>query len=427
MSDLVHLSKGSAQLPKQKLVAVVGGGPAGLMAASVLAGAGIKVCVFEAMPSVGRKFLIAGKGGMNITHSEPIELFLSRYGDRRKFIAPMVNDFTPDNLRQWVSDLGFDTFIGSSGRVFPSEMKAAPLLRTWIRQLRSQQVDFYMQHTWTGWTSNDYTKLSFSASQGEIEITVDAVVFALGGGSWRKLGANGEWVASFKDKNITVSPLKPSNCGFNVGWSAHFSQRFAGTPIQSISLSFINASQLSFTQRGEFSITSSGIEGSLIYALSAPLRDEIALKGQAIIYLDLLPDWELKVVIDKLTKKSTKESLSNLFRKRLGICGVKMGLLREVASSEQFNNPAQIAALIKALPITLLSTRPIDEAISTAGGVSFEAVDKNLMITAMPGVFCAGEMLDWEAPTGGYLLTACLASGKTAAKGVLGWLKSAGK
>ncbi len=427
MSDLVHLSKGNAQPPKQKIVAVVGGGPAGLMAASVLAGEGVKVCVFEAMPSVGRKFLMAGKGGMNITHSEPIGLFLTRYGDRRKFIAPMVKDFTPDNLRQWVSDLGFETFIGSSGRVFPSEMKAAPLLRTWIRQLRSQQVDFYTGHTWTGWTSDDYTKLSFTASQGTIETSVDAVVFALGGGSWRKLGANGEWVASFKNKNITVSPLKPSNCGFNVGWSAHFSQRFAGTPIQSISLSFINASQLSFTQRGEFSITSSGIEGSLIYALSAPLRDEIALKGQAIIYLDLLPDWELKAVIDKLTKKSTKESLSNLFRKRLGIYGVKMGLLREIALPEQFNNPAQIAALIKALPITLLSTRPIDEAISTAGGVSFEAVDKNLMITDMPGVFCAGEMLDWEAPTGGYLLTACLASGKTAAKGVLGWLKTAGK
>jgi uncharacterized flavoprotein (TIGR03862 family) len=427
MSDLIQLPKGNAQSPKEKIVAVVGGGPAGLMAASVLAGAGIKVCVFEAMPSVGRKFLMAGKGGMNITHSEPIELFLSRYGDRRKFIDPMVKDFTPDNLRQWVSDLGFETFIGSSGRVFPSEMKAAPLLRAWIRQLRSQQVDFYTGHTWTGWTSDDYTKLSFTASQGTIEISVDAVVFALGGGSWRKLGANGEWVASFKDKNITVSPLKPSNCGFNVSWSTHFSQRFAGTPIQSISLSFINTSQLSFTQRGEFSVTSSGLEGSLIYALSAPLRDEISLKGQAIIYLDLLPDWELSVVIDKITTKSTKESLSNLYRKRLGIYGVKMGLLREVASPEHFNNPAQIAALIKALPITLLSTRPIDEAISTAGGISFEAVDKNLMITAMPGVFCAGEMLDWEAPTGGYLLTACLASGKTAAKGVLGWLKSTGK
>jgi uncharacterized flavoprotein (TIGR03862 family) len=402
-----------------KTVAVIGGGPAGLMAAEVLIEAGIKVDLYDAMPSVGRKFLMAGKGGMNITHAEPLDIFLSRYGAHRTYIKQMLDEFPPQALREWVQGLGIEIFIGSSGRVFPADMKAAPLLRAWLHRLRVAGVNFHMRHRWLGWIEDENTALNFATPEGELKIKVDAVVLALGGGSWPQLGSTGAWVPFLDQRGVLVSPLKPSNCGFDVAWSEHFHNRFSGQPLKSVCVSLSNAEGLDVREQGELVVTANGLEGGIIYTLSSLLREEIDATGFANIHFDLLPDIELPLLIDKLSQPRGKLSMSNHLRKRVGIVGVKAGLLREIVSASDFDNPDRLCSAIKALPIKLIATRPLDEAISSAGGIAFEALDEHLMIRSMPGVFCAGEMLDWEAPTGGYLLTASFASGRAAGLGVL--------
>lgn len=399
-------------------VAIIGGGPAGLMAAEVLSHAGVKVDLYDAMPSVGRKFLMAGKGGLNISHAEVFDTFLSRYAERRGALEPILINFPPEALRAWVQGLGFDTFVGSSGRVFPTEMKAAPLLRAWLQRLRRAEVRFHVRHQWLGWDNDG--ALRFATPTGEQHIQADAVVLALGGGSWARLGSTGAWVDLLRQRGIETAPLKPANCGFDVGWSEHFSSRFAGQPLKGIILT--SKYKARFIQKGDLVVTATGVEGGVIYTASALLRDSCAATGSAIIHLDLLPDKPLSVVIDKLAQPRGKDSMANHLRKRLGITGVKAGLLRELLTADEFNDTEKLAGAIKALPIKLLAPRPIDEAISTAGGVTFEVMNEHLMLRDLAGVFCAGEMLDWEAPTGGYLLTACFASGKAAGEGVLTWL-----
>ncbi len=406
-------------------VAVIGGGPAGLMAAEVLIQGGVRVDLYDAMPSVGRKFLLAGKGGMNLTHSEAPELFLSRYGARSAQIKPLLDAFGPEALRKWTHGLGIETFVGTSGRVFPSEMKAAPMLRAWLHRLREAGVNFHVRHRWCGWNSpEEGGMLLFATPGGARSVHADAVVLALGGGSWARLGSDGAWVPLLAQRGIPVAPLRPSNCGFDVGWSEHFRARFAGHPLKSVVAAFTDSKDSEFRKQGEFMITASGIEGSLIYAMSARLRDEISATGAAVIRLDLAPGKELPRVIEELSRPRGSRSMASHLQSRLGIKGVKAGLLRELASAQDFSDPARLGAMIKALPLRLIAPRPLDEAISSAGGVLFEALDERLMVRSMPGVFCAGEMLDWEAPTGGYLLTACFASGRTAGLGVLAWLET---
>jgi len=425
LKNLTEPANGSAEGSQcqRKTVAIIGGGPAGLMAAEVLSQAGVKVELYDAMPSVGRKFLMAGKGGMNITHSEPSDKFLSRYGSRRAYIKPMLDSFGPEALRAWLRDLGIDTFIGSSGKVFPVDMKAAPLLRAWLHRLRINGVSFYMRHQWLGWIDGKHGALRFLTPAGESTAKADAVVLALGGGSWARLGSTGAWVPLLVQRGVSVEPLQPSNCGFDVGWTEFFRSRFAGQPLKSVLASFTNSAGAEFRQLGELIITADGVEGSLIYKMSALLREQIATAGTATIYLDLAPGKDKQFLIDRISQPRGKHSMASHLRKRIGIDGLKAGLLREVLLKEIFDDPIRLCAAIKALPVKLVSARPIDEAISSAGGVTFEALDEHLMSRAMPGVFCAGEMLDWEAPTGGYLLTACFASGRVAGEGVLAWLQ----
>ncbi|KVW99485.1 NAD(FAD)-utilizing dehydrogenase [Thiobacillus denitrificans] len=405
-----------------KTAAVIGGGPAGLMAAEVLSQGGVRVDLFDAMPSLGRKFLLAGVGGMNITHSEPFDAFLSRYGARAAQIKPLLEAFPPAALREWSHGLGVETFVGSSGRVFPSDMKAAPLLRAWLHRLRESGVRFHVRHRWLGWREDG--ALRFAAPQGELAVKADAVVLALGGGSWAKLGSDGAWVPLLAQRGIDVAPLLPSNCGFDVagGWSEHLRSRFAGQPLKTVALRFTDAAGYSHERRGELMLSGTGIEGSLVYALSAPLRDTIAAQGSVTVLLDLAPDKTLDRVIAEVAHPRGARSLSSHLQSRAGIKGVKMVLLREVLSADQLNDPVKLAHAIKSLPLTLVAPRPLDEAISSAGGLRFEALDQHLMLRDLPGVFCAGEMLDWEAPTGGYLLTACFASGCVAGQGALTYL-----
>jgi len=406
------------------VVAVIGGGPAGLMAAEVLSQANVKVNLYDAMPTVGRKFLMAGKGGMNITHSEPFDKFLSRYGAHSTEIRPLLDAFTADDLRGWVKNLGIDTFIGSSGRVFPTDMKAAPLLRAWLRRLRESGVAIHTRHLWTGWTcENDNTSLCFQTSEGEHHTTADAVVLALGGGSWSQLGSTGTWVSLLCERGVSIHALKPANCGFEVDWSGFFRNRFAGQPVKAVCATFTDVHGTQITRKGELMVTINGIEGGLIYSLSSALREQIEVAGSVVIYLDLAPDKALPELIGKLSQKRGKDSTASHLRKRLGIDGVKAGLLREIVVKTDFEDPIKLGSAIKALPVKLVAPRPIDEAISSAGGVMFASLDEHLMITDLPGVFCAGEMLDWEAPTGGYLLTACFASGHAAGLGAVSWLK----
>jgi uncharacterized flavoprotein (TIGR03862 family) len=407
-------------------VAVIGGGPAGLMAAEVLSQGGVRVDVYDTMPTVGRKFLMAGKGGMNITHAEPLDDFLLRYGARRTRIKPLLDSFGPDALREWVHGLGISTFVGSSGRVFPADMKAAPLLRAWLHRLRKAGVHFHMRHRWRGWGSGPDEKnisLLFDTAQGAIAVHVDAVVLALGGGSWSRLGSDGAWVPLLAEKGVSVAPLRPANCGFDVGWSAHFQEKFAGLPLKSASVSFTDAAGHLHSVRGDMMMTKSGVEGGPIYALSAMLRDEIAAKGQAVIYIDLVPGKTLNRIVAEIDHPRGSRSMSSHLQSRSKIKGVQTGLLRELLPKPDFDYPERLAAAIKSLPLRLIAPRPLDEAISSAGGVEFEALDEHLMVRALPGVFCAGEMLDWEAPTGGYLLTACFASGRFAGRGVIDWLE----
>ena len=390
------------------------------MAAEVLSRAGARVNVYDAMPSVGRKFLMAGKGGMNITHSEQMESFLDRYGARRVQLKLLLEKFSPDALRAWIHGLGIDTFVGSSWRVFPTDMKAAPLLRAWLHRLRENGVNFHMRHRWSGW--DEAGALRFDTLEGVRTVQADAVVLALGGGSWARLGSDGAWVPLLAQRGVEVAALRPANCGFDAGWSEHFSTKFAGQPLKAVVITFTDAAGVTHRRQGDCMVTVSGIEGGLIYALSAPIRDAIEEQGSATIYLDLTPGKDLARVTAEVTHPRGSRSMSSQLQSRVGIKGVQSGLLRECVAAEDFADPERLAQAIKSLPVRLVAPRPLDEAISSAGGVTFESLDENLMFRNMPGVFCAGEMLDWEAPTGGYLLTACFASGRVAGEGVLEWL-----
>ncbi len=359
----------------------------------------------------------AGTGGLNITHSEAFERFISRYGTRRAQLEPFLKQFGPDELRTWVHDLGFETFVGTSGRVFPIGMKASPILRAWLNRLQEGGVRFHLRHRWLGW--NDDGALKFETSEGERPVRAHAAVLALGGGSWRRLGSDGAWVHWLRQGGVRVEALKPSNCGFNVAWSEFFRKRYDGQPLKSVILSFGD----SFKQQGEFIITETGVEGSLIYAASAQLRDAIEAHGRAVIQLDLVPNFSEAQVMDRLARPRRSKTMSSHLERVLAIRGVKFGLLREFVAKEDFEKNEVLARAIKGLAIPLISPRPLDEAISSAGGVAFEELDENLMLRKIPGVFCAGEMLDWEAPTGGYLLTACFATGRAAGLGVLEYLQ----
>jgi uncharacterized flavoprotein (TIGR03862 family) len=398
-------------------VAVIGAGPAGLMAAEVLSQAGREVHVFDAMPSAGRKFLLAGKGGLNLTHSEPFDVFASRYGSRRADVEPWLRAFGPEALSAWAHGLGIETFVGSSGRVFPKDMKAAPLLRAWLHRLRAAGVQFHTRHRFLGWSQDG--ALRFATPQGESESRYEAVVLALGGASWARLGSDGAWVPLLRSRGVAIAPLQPANCGFDVqgGWSAYFAGRFAGQPFKSAAIRFGD-----FHRKGEFVATATGVEGSLIYAASALLRDEIQAHGSATFELDLLPDRTPAQVLAEVAHPRGSRSLSSHLKSRLGIDGIKFALLHETLTAQELQDPIRVAAAIKAVSLTLSAARAIDEAISTAGGVAFSALDERLMLRELPGVFCAGEMLDWEAPTGGYLLTACMASGRVAARGAIDYL-----
>ncbi|SCK19801.1 TIGR03862 family flavoprotein [Vogesella sp. LIG4] len=402
---------------------VIGGGPAGLMAAELLLQHGLQVELFDAMPSVGRKFLLAGVGGMNITHSEPRAPFLARYGLRERELTPIVDAFDADALRSWVHGLGIETFVGSSGKVFPTAMKAAPLLRAWLARLREAGLQLHVRHRWLGW--DDAGRLRFATPAGEVLREHAPTVLALGGGSWAKLGSDGRWLPLLTAKGVDAAPLQAANCGFVCGWSEHFAAKFAGSPLKNVALGFEDVHGQPLSRRGEMVLTQDGIEGNLVYGFAAAIRERINRDGSASVQLDLAPDRDLERLRSELQRGRGAASLSNHLRKQCGIDGARAGLLRELLDKESFNDMARLAAAIKALPLTLRAARPIDEAISTAGGVRFEALDENLMLTALPGVFCAGEMLDWEAPTGGYLLTACFASGRAAAQGLLAWLARA--
>lgn len=404
-------------------IAVIGGGPAGLMAAEVAISSGACVDVYDAMPSVGRKFLLAGKGGLNLTHSEAAEKFLLRYGTRRAHIQPLLTGLGSEALREWARGLGVETFIGTSGRVFPVDLKSAPLLRAWLRRLRQGGVTLHVRHRWSGWDENG--ALRFTTPQGDRLISADAVILALGGGSWPRLGSDGAWVRLLAQRGVPIQPLRPANCGFDVNWSQHLRARFAGHPVKPVVVSGITMEGGEFRQQGELVVTETGIEGGVIYAVSAWLRDEILEKGVAGIQLDLAPDRDLSRLVSDLSRPRGSRSMASHLKRRVGIEGVKAGLLREFVPKQDFSDPVLLAAAIKALPIQLVAPRPLEEAISTAGGIAFEALDERLMIRALPGVFCAGEMLDWEAPTGGYLLTACFASGHAAGAGAVAWLQSA--
>ena len=407
-------------LPSPAHVVIIGGGPAGLMAAEALSHTGVQVDLFDAMPSVGRKFLLAGIGGLNITHSEPFERFCSRYAERQPAMQAMLDCFSPEALREWAHGLGVDTFVGSSGRVFPTEMKAAPLLRAWLHRLRAAGVRLHVRHRWLGW--DEAGSLKFATPKGEITIKPHATVLALGGASWPQLGSDAAWVPWLLAQGVSIAPLQSANCGFDVPWSAHLTEKFAGSPLKSVAIKFTDAQGHTEQRQGEIVISAQGVEGSLIYAFSKPLREHINTHGRATFSLDLIPTKDADQVFAEVSHPRGSRSLASHLQSRLGIKGVKMALLHEVLSKDQIADPATLAATIKALPITVSATRPIAEAISTAGGVRFEELDHNLMLKHLPGTFICGEMLDWEAPTGGYLLNACLASGLHAGRGVAEWL-----
>jgi len=406
-------------------IAVVGGGPAGLMAAEAALEAGsgaVTVNVYDAMASVGRKFLLAGKGGLNLTHAETPAAFLSRYGARADRLAPLLEAFGPGNMRAWAQGLGVGTFEGSSGRVFPADMQAAPLLRAWLARLRAAGVKFHVRHRWSGWDGDG--ALRFVTPRGERVARADAAVLALGGSSWPQLGSDGAWVPVLERCGITVTPLLPSNCGFDIGWTPHFRGRFAGEPVKPVIVAYTDREGRQRRQPGEFVVTETGVEGGVIYALSATLRDQVAGNGMAVIYLDLAPDRSAERLVRELSHPRGRRSVSGHMQSRTGLKGVKVGLLREFLPAQDFGDPARLAAAIKSLPLKLVAARPIADAISTAGGVAFEALDEQLMLRALPGVFCTGEMLDWEAPTGGYLLTACFATGRAAGVSAALWLRT---
>jgi uncharacterized flavoprotein (TIGR03862 family) len=421
----LKIDSGLAEVTRSDVprVAIIGGGPAGLMAAEVARAAGAEAHLYDSLGSVGRKFLVAGKGGLNLTHSENTQTFVARYGERRNDVARWLQEFDAAAVREWARGLGVETFVGSSGRVFPLDLKAAPLLRGWVRRLHASGVVFHVRHRWLGWDGAG--ALRFAHADGEHCLRTDAVVLALGGGSWPVLGSDAAWVPLLVERGIAIAPLVPSNCGFDVRrWSEHFAQRHAGHPLKPVIVEWTAADGSSIRQQGEFVVTATGIEGSLIYAFSARLRDAIAAQGCTEIRVDLVPGRDAKRLARDLALPRGKRSLSEHLRRHAGIDGVKAGLLYETLTKEEMQNPARVAATLKSVPLTLVRPRPIDEAISSGGGVRFDALAPSLMLKKLPGIFCAGEMIDWEAPTGGYLLTACFASGRIAGASAAQWALS---
>ena len=398
-------------------LAVIGAGPAGLMAAQVAAERGLEVHVFDGMPSVGRKFLLAGVGGLNLTHAEPLPAFTTRYAQRADRLRPWLQAFGPDELRAWAAGLGITTFVGSSQRVFPTDMKAAPLLRAWLHRLRAQGVHLHMRHRWQGWA--DDGSLVFDTPAGRQQHSATATVLALGGASWPQLGSDGAWWPVLQSAGADLAPLQPSNCGFEVPWSEHLKQRFAGAPLKGVAVTIGD-----WHQAGEMVLTASGVEGSLVYAASSRLREGLAREGQATFLLDLLHARSLDWVRAELAHPRGTRSLATHLKSRLKIDGAKAALLWELVPKAAQADPDQLAAYIKAMPVRVTATRPIAEAISSAGGVRFEGLDEQLMLRSRPSVFVAGEMLDWEAPTGGYLLTGCFATGRVAGQGAAAWMQA---
>jgi uncharacterized flavoprotein (TIGR03862 family) len=417
---------------ESRRIAVIGAGPAGLMAADKMSLAGYQVDVFDTMPSVARKFLLAGIGGMNITHAEDYDTLITRYGSAQTALKPILDELPPLALREWIHELGVDTFVGSSQRVFPTDMKAAPLLRKWLQRMRSNGVTFHPRHRWTGWNNNAPSEgWVFTSPKGEHIHQFDGVVLALGGASWARLGSDGAWCQPMKSAGIDVAPLKPSNCGFDVPWSDFIRERFAGTPLKNIAVSITTPNGEHWYRKGEFVISDYGIEGSLIYAISAPLRDLIEIKKSnssnntsAEFLLDWLPHLSKEQIQKKLEQPRKGMSFANVLRKKLNLPAITNAMLKECCPHLDNNDTAALAAAIKAMPIRPTTARPIDEVISSAGGVTFNAVNNDLMLNQLPGVFVAGEMIDWEAPTGGYLLTACFATGKRAGEGLVRWLST---
>ncbi len=398
-------------------IAVFGGGPAGLMAADRLSAAGQPVTLYESMPTVGRKFLLAGKSGLNLTHSEGLEHFLGRYGEARAVLEEAVRGLTPDAVRSWADDLGAETFVGTSGRVFPLAMKASPLLRAWLRRLEAQGVVFRLRHRWRGLGADGSHRVE--GPEGMLHLNPPAALLAFGGGSWPRLGSDGGWIAPVRQIGVTVHPFRPANCGFERNWSPLFREKFAGAPVKSvIALSAAGSKQ------GEFVISATGIEGSLVYAHAAALRDAIEAEGKAVLTLDLTPGRDRLRLVSDLERQNARLSLSNRLRRAAGLDPVKTALLRELVPDAARLSPAELAGTIKALPLTLDRARPLEEAISSAGGIPFSEIDPHYMLRKRPGLFVAGEMIDWEAPTGGYLLTACLATGDAAARGMIAYLAS---
>jgi uncharacterized flavoprotein (TIGR03862 family) len=408
---------GNEQIMAAKQIAIIGGGPAGLMAAEVLSLSGHAVTVYDGMPTFGRKFLLAGKSGLNITHSEDYDRFATRFGTASEHLRAALDAFAPDDVRVWASGLGTETFVGTSGRVFPDVMKASPLLRAWLGRLEAQGVTLLTRHRWTGF-AND--ALAFETPNGPISIRSNATLLALGGASWPRLGSDGSWTTLLRDKGVDIRDLEPANCGFDVIWSDVFKTRFSGAPLKSVT-----ATSDAGTFPGEFVVSQHGIEGSLVYAHSAALRDRLKQRGEAYLSVDLAPGRSVDRLTTDLARQDAKASLSNRLRKGAGLEGVKSALLRELGPHAVLNDSAQLARLIKAMPIPVIRPRPIAEAISSAGGIRFDSFDERYMLKALPGIFAAGEMLDWEAPTGGYLLTACFATGRQAARGIDEWLRNA--
>lgn len=412
----------SPSLPPSTDIAIVGGGPAGLMAAEVAIAAGLRVDLFEAKGSVGRKFLIAGKGGLNLTHSEPRPGFDSRYRERAPQVARWLDAFDGDALREWAHEFGIETYVGSSGRVFPMDRKAAPLLRSWVRRLRERGVHFHANHRWVGWS--DTTALRFDTPDGVRNVDAKATLLALGGASWPQLGSDGAWVSALTERSIGIAPLRPSNCGFDIDWSGHLATRHAGAPLKPVIAHWQDLEGAMHSLQGECVVSATGIEGSAIYAISADLRERILRDGETLLWLDLAPGRDETRLHRDLEKPRGKRTLGEHLRRQTGLDAVKVALLHEVLPREAMSDLATLASTIKRLPLRLRSARPVAEAISTAGGVRLEALDDSLQSKTMPGVFFAGEMLDWEAPTGGYLLTACFASGLVAARAAIASLET---
>lgn len=406
-------------------LAIIGGGPAGLMAAEAARAIGMEVDLYDAMGSVGRKFLLAGKGGLNLTHAEPMADFVSRFGARQTAISRWLETFDAQALRKWASGLGVETFVGSSGRVFPADMKAAPLLRGWLHRLRESGVSFHMHHRWLGWQRDGV--LRFGTPHGECTAKADAVIFALGGASWPQLGSDGAWVDAMQQLGAEVSPLQSANCGFEIPWSEYLIGRFAGAPLKPVIAHWTDGQGIAHARQGEFVLTEYGIEGSLIYAIGAELREQIAANGEAVLTLDLVPGYTQAALAERLAAPRGKHSIGDWLRRRAGLDAYKSALVFERVDKPTLADPVALAAQLKALRLHLHRPRPMAEAISTAGGVQLESLDDALMLRAKPGVFFAGEMLDWEAPTGGYLLTACFASGFIAGRGAARWLEQGGR